>query len=734
MNYKTLCWAALICSPLGLTAQTHHWEAVVTQGDAWQYIVPTSEPNAAWRATGFNGVWQVGASGFGYGDSDDNTTLTSPVTSVYIRKEFTINDTATVEEAALYMDFDDGFVAYLNGVEIARANMPAAAFPAYTDVATANSEARLYQGVAPLNYAIARTALRQGTNVLAIQIHNVNATSSDLSAIPFLMVGMRNSSQTYQATPSWFVPPVNNNTFSSNLPIIIINTLNGATIVDDPKTQADMKIIDNGAGNRNHFIDAPNNYNGMIGIELRGSSSQSFPKKPYGVETWASPNTDTSVSLLGMPAESDWVLNATYSDKSLMNNALSYYLFNQFGWYASRTRYVELFVNGEYLGVYILMEKIKRNRERVNIAKLTTTDTAGMDVTGGYILKIDKTTGSGGGGFYSNYQTSANTSIRVQFHYPKDADVQPQQAAYAQNAYNTFEDALMTLPLGDTVATNWRTYADEYSFIHYLILNEISKNVDGYRISTYFYKDRDDRNPKWIMGPAWDYDIAWGNANYCQATDTSGWAFDFNDYCGGGLDVPFWWDTMMTDSVFVQRLKCTYTHLRRGGALDTTHLHHWIDSTAALLNEAQQRNFQKWQILGTYVWPNPQPIPTTYAGEVDELKIWIRRRLGWIDAQLLDTSAVCYPAPPTQVNELTTNNLRLYPNPVQGELMLESDLPIEHVQIYNALGQSLWAQSFHTPQTNVRIANLSQILPAQGIYWAVVQHGTQKRWIQFSKI
>ena len=155
---------------------------------------------------------------------------------------------------------------------------------------------------------------------------------------------------------------------SSNLPIVVINT-NGQDIPDDPKIEADMGIIYNGPGVRNNLTDPFNDYNGKIGIEIRGQSSQMFPMKSYGVELHNNDGNSIDASILGMPEESDWVLYAPYTDKILMRNVLAYTLSTQMGHWAARCHFVEMFRNGEDNGCYGLMEKIKLGRGRVDIAK-----------------------------------------------------------------------------------------------------------------------------------------------------------------------------------------------------------------------------------------------------------------------------------------------------------------------------------------------------------------------------
>ena len=423
---------------------------------------------------------------------------------------------------------------------------------------------------------------------------------------------------------------------SSDLPILVINTVNNAAIPDEPKITADMKVIYNGEGIRNYLTDTIFHYNGKIGIERRGSSSQGMPKKPYGFETRDAQGNNLNVALLGMPAENDWILTANYSDKTLFRNALTYNLANKTGQYAPRTRFCEVMLNGDYQGVYTLTEKIKRDSGRVNIAKLYSFDTAGAELTGGYIVKVDKLTGSGGAGWTSAFAppgASGNQTIYFQYAYPKPDSIQTRQAQYIKSFVDSFEAALASPQFQDPV-NGWRRFMDENSVIDFMLMNEMSRNVDGYRISTFLHKEKITRGNKLKMGPVWDFDIAWQNANYCQGNSTTGWAYDFNAVCGGdGLLVPFWWQRFRQDTLFNRRLFCRYTEFRSTIFSDPS-LNALADSMAAELDESQARNFERWPILGVYVWPNPNPIPTTYAGEIAKLKQWFTNRMAWLDAQI----------------------------------------------------------------------------------------------------
>ena len=208
---------------------------------------------------------------------------------------------------------------------------------------------------------------------------------------------------------------------SSNLPIVVINT-NGATIPDNPKIPAGLKIYNKGAGQRNYLTDIPE-FDGFSGIEVRGSSSQSFPKKSYGFESWDASGDSIDTAFLGMPSESDWILNANYTDKSFLRNVMAYQVWQNMGHYATRYRFVELILNSQYQGIYIFSEKIKRDKNRLNISKLSATQNTGDDVTGGYIFKVDKQTGSGGSGWNSSYLPSVSSGgqkIFFQYEYPKE--------------------------------------------------------------------------------------------------------------------------------------------------------------------------------------------------------------------------------------------------------------------------------------------------------------------------
>jgi len=620
-------------------AQVDHWETLVFAEDEWHYFIGTSAPPANWNQANFDAnIWRKGSGGFGYGDEDDNTVIPNTL-SVYLTKKFTLNSISNIEKFILDADFDDGFVAYLNGEELTRSNLGEFGTPTTFDQTTpTDQEARLYRGRQPHRVLFQEDKVEEflvvGENILAIEVHNVNETSSDLSSNFYLSIGKIDDVLEYSLPPDWFQVPVEINFSSSNLQIMIIETAAQQPIPDEPKIMARMGLIDN-EGARNELTDAFNDYDGLIGIERRGSSSQSFPKVGYGFETREEDGSNNNVKLLGMPKENDWVLHGPYSDKSLMRNALAYTIGRELMDYAPRVRFCELMINGDYQGVYLLTEKIKRDGNRVDVNNLKADENSGDDLTGGYILKIDKFTGANNGNWTSDYPAQDNIDFYINFQYdsPEADEITSEQINYIQNYVGDFEDALAGDDFID-IENGYRKYIDPETFIRFWIVNELAKNVDGYRLSTYFYKDKNSIDPKIKMGPIWDFNLGFGNADYCTSGNPEGWVYNqFNEVCPqDGVPIPFWWKRLLEDPNFQIELVEDWRTLRQN-ELSTDKVIAKVDSMQTLLAEAQTRNFARWEVLGNYVWPNFF-IGNTYEEEVTWLKNWLTDRLNWMDANI----------------------------------------------------------------------------------------------------
>lgn len=513
---------------------------------------------------------------------------------------------------------------------------------------------------------------------------------------------------------------------SSDLPIVSLNTF-GQTIVDDPKITVHMGIIDNGPGIRNNITDPFNSYNGNIDIELRGSWSQTFPQKQYGYETLDAAGIETDTSILGMPSESDWILYAPYNDKTCMRNVLAYDIANKTGHYASRTRFCELLLNNDYMGIYVMLEKIKRNVNRVDISKLTTTDTSGTDVTGGYIIKIDKPTGSGGGsGWTSNYNSIPGVPVEFQYEYPSFDVIVPKQKAYIQAYVDSFERALDASWFMNP-DSGYKNYIDVQSFIDYFILNEVTKNVDAYRNSTFLYKQKITKGGKLVAGPAWDYNIGFHNADYCDGDLFTGWQYLYNNICSSQTNnnIPFWWDKMLQDTTYTSMLKCRWGELR-ATTLNTDTLWDYIDSVALVLDEAKERHFLKWPILGIQTWANPSPFPADYAAEISSMKTWISQRLLWLDANMPGNCTT------VSVNQNTEykQDLRVFPNPFTDLIIAKFSVPRSSkvtVELRDVVGKEVLTRRTEFLQAGQHTMQFNGTDVKAGIYFLNVtsEAGTQ---------
>jgi len=488
----------------------------------------------------------------------------------------------------------------------------------------------------------------------------------------------------------------------STLPIVIINT-GGINIPDEPKITAQMGIIYNGPGQINNVSDSFNVYNGHIGIEQRGSSSLMFAQKSYSLETRKPDSSNLNVSLFGWPQDNDYILHAPYTDKSLMRNVLTYKLGNDFGRWAPRTQFCEVILNGEYIGVYVLLEKIKQSPGRVDINKLRYQDTLTNQLTGGYIIKIDKTSGGGEIAWVSPYlsQTPGNNQIKFQLHDPKLNELHPLQKNYIQDFITNWETALKISSF-TSPSIGYKAYIDVPSFIDYFLITELSKNVDGYRISTFLHKQRQSEGGKLVAGPLWDYNIAWGNADYCQAALASGWEIDFNTICGGEWQNPFWWKRLLQDPLYANDVQCRWTTLRQTLLSDSI-LSNYIDSIGTILHEPALRHYQKWPILGAYVWPN-YFIGQTYQDEVGYLKNWVLQRAAWLDANMF---GICT----ATTIEMKTIKLKITPNPTSDFISIEGLAQGGHFLIYNLSGQLLKEVRTEVNQATIDLSELSN-----GIY------------------
>ena len=465
-----------------------------------------------------------------------------------------------------------------------------------------------------------------------------------------------------------------------DLPIVFIDTK--GKCLDNKVTEkipATMKVLD---GKTNKVADSAKGTRYDIGIKVRGQSSAMFPKPGYGVEVRDEKGEGMDVSLFGLPPGDDWVFHGPYVDKSMMRNALAHWLFRQAGHYSPRSRHFDLYINGVYRGVYVLLEKIKRGKYRVNVSKLKETDVAGDSVTGGYIWAFDKTgTNTGGAGSGPIEKEGFNTSdgLNVILHYPKKENIQKAQEEYLKKYLNDLEGLFKNGKNG----SGYENYVDMTSALDYVLHEEITNNADSYWCSFFLHKPKDSKGGKVTLGPAWDFNLAmsngsqpengggggqggmWGfggGGNGFGSSGVSGWQIENSQKSGNGgmwgmgssLKAPNWLLGMWKDSHYQSELKKRWAELR-SGVWHTKTMDAYLDSMKIYLKNAADRNFKRWPNLGKASGqndPDPEPMKycnsqsggfgmamggynaTTWDGEFEHLRKKMKERIAWMDQQL----------------------------------------------------------------------------------------------------
>ena len=391
----------------------------------------------------------------------------------------------------------------------------------------------------------------------------------------------------------------------SNLPIVIIETDGHVNIPDEPKVLATMKIIWHQDGSRNYMSDVSNpaylNYDGRIGIERRGSSSQMPQKKPYGLETLMDDDvTNNNVSILGMPKENDWILNSLAFDQTGMRDVISYEMSENLGQYTPRRVYCEVIINDDYKGLYVFMEKIKADDERVNI-----------DKDGGHIVQTDRSEG----GYYEWEMESNNggwwADPAVFIHvYPKPENITATQHNYIKSVFLGLADKAGNH--NTTIENGIPSIIDVSTFVDFMMLAEFSSNVDVYQLSTYFHKDN---GGKLRAGPIWDYNLAYGHDEFGSRSRYDVWQFFNNDNTGP----KFWKDLFDTDEFRCYLAKRWFEITAEGMPLNYNVVCERMDEIDAWISEAIARDNQRWHQM------------QQHASEVNAMKSWIQQRINWLN-------------------------------------------------------------------------------------------------------
>jgi len=424
--------------------------------------------------------------------------------------------------------------------------------------------------------------------------------------------------------------------FSSNLPLVVVDTFGrGIQGKDRYFGAAHMIIIE--AGEEPTVLTDSHDIDTRIGIRTRGSSSGGWPKHHYRLETWNEVSglietggemklNDQNISPFGLPSHSDWILSTFYTfDRALMRNPLIYELSNQAGRYAARTQHVEVFLNddgnslsnADYFGVYAFMEAIRRDDDRVDVQRLYDSDNTAPNVTGGYVFKEDRSSTSLPCNRSDRFSGGGRGSlVHVE---PDVCDITPAQKNYLVNYLNQFNTALNSPTYRDP-DVGYAKYIDVDGWIDHAWLNIVPKNVDAYRLSGYYHKDR---NGLLVAGPIWDYDRT------MESTDGRDNAY--NTWIGTGDATRFftfgWWTRLYQDPDFGQKFIDRWHELYHS-VYSPANIASVIDTMAEEISvEAGNRNFARWSSVS--------PRYGSWMGEVNHLKDWMINRVNWVDSQFL---------------------------------------------------------------------------------------------------
>jgi hypothetical protein len=434
--------------------------------------------------------------------------------------------------------------------------------------------------------------------------------------------------------------------FSSDLPILLLDNLGQGAVPTFGDQSAFIAIFDRDGKTGRATLSGRPTVSGRIGLNIRGRGSQGYPKSGFAVEFWDEYGQDKDVEVLGMPAESDWVLYGTLNtDPVHIHNPLAREMSNVLGRKASRTRFVEVFLNttggpiryaspadGNYNGLYVLIEKVKQGDGRVDVASLQAEDTSPELISGGYVFKSDDPP-EGDEVFF----TGARQQI-IMVYPGKRTLAQPQRAAqfnYVRDFFAGFSNALWGANWTNPVS-GYTQYIDVDSWIDHAMVSITTFNVDAIRLSGFFYKDR---GKPMEMGPVWDCDRSLGstdgrqfNPRFWRGQGGDGGTDYFNT--PGPGPAHHWFPQLFRDIEFWQRYIDRY-QVARQGPYSLTNLYAIIDRMIAEITEAQPREQARWGSLAPPRNTNGVGVGT-FATEVIWLKTWLASRLDFMDTNFLE--------------------------------------------------------------------------------------------------
>jgi hypothetical protein len=408
----------------------------------------------------------------------------------------------------------------------------------------------------------------------------------------------------------------------TRLPVLRLKNVSGQQIEKDVEIKGELALFENHDGTLEDLDKLTPTFSTSIGLQGRGNFTWTLPKKGYAFELQDEAGADIERSILGLPEGSDFALYACYSDKTCLRSALVFALGQQLGRWSPRTRFVELVLDGEYQGLYMLFERIRRDGQRCDIAKPAATKSLG-DLSGGYIFRVEGDKQEVGSLYPQEFSLPSGRIYN--YHYPKAESITAEQAKYLRDSVQGFEDAMKKDP------RRYGDWIDVGSWVDHAIVEELTNNWDGYVHSVYVIKEATKDGGKLVMGPLWDFDLAFANGNvtgYNCRTDN--WAYQNKRPAPD--DVAPYWLQLFAQPDFQEAFKCRWRALRKD-ALSLSTLDARMAAWSIFTAEARARDQAKWATMGKSIFPNCFA-KASYADETAALREWIVARVEWLDAEV----------------------------------------------------------------------------------------------------
>ena len=459
---------------------------------------------------------------------------------------------------------------------------------------------------------------------------------------------------------------------TTNLPDVIIHTNNAQDIVEKEVFLNGYVSVISENGTKI--------YGDGLEIRGRGNASWGFPKKPYRIKL------NNKASLLNLPStERNWTLINNYGDKTLMRNLLAFDLSQRLQMpYTPAGTPVNLYLNGEFKGCYQLCDHIDVSPTRVNVEKMTASDVALPNLSGGYLVEID-----------AYWQTEkiyfhSQRNVPVSIKYPDSDEIISTQTNYIRTAFNQMENALYSADYRNST-TGYRKYMDMETFIRHFLVGEFSGNTDTYW-SVYMYKKRN--NDRFYFGPVWDFDLAYENDNRTYPINNNpNWIYASTGSAASNTREMV--NRLFTDVAFVNQLKTIYAYYRDQQIISEEALIAVVDRYAEELETSQKLNFVRWNIMNSKVHQNPT-VHGSYTAEVQNVKNYIKSRITWMDRKIGYTPKK--PEDPDKPIVTASDEIYLSDATVRayaGHIYIEGINAATLVEIFDVTGNRLLSKTIH---------------------------------------